>query len=79
MVGTEGNVGFNGYQRTSARIIAAAVRFASCLVMLSNSDTDFVRDLYRGYDVRVVYAKRAINCQAEGRGPISELVICNYS
>jgi len=50
-----------------------------CLVMLSNSDTAFVRDLYVGYDVRVVYAKRAINCQAEGRGPISELVIRNYS
>ncbi|NPV29138.1 MAG: DNA adenine methylase [Firmicutes bacterium] len=50
-----------------------------CFVMLSNSDTEFVRQLYRGYDIRVVYAKRAINCRADRRGPVSELVIRNYS
>jgi DNA adenine methylase len=50
-----------------------------CLVMLSNSDTSFIRELYKDYDIRVVYAKRAINCRADKRGPISELVIRNYS
>lgn len=50
-----------------------------CLVMLSNSDTPFIHQLYRGFDIQNVYAKRAINCRAEGRGPISELVIRNYS
>lgn len=50
-----------------------------CLVMLSNSDTPFIRDLYAGYDIRVVYAKRAINCRGDGRGPITELVIRNYA
>jgi len=49
-----------------------------CLVMLSNSDTEFIRSLYRGYDVRTVRAKRAINSKAERRGPVSELVIRNY-
>jgi len=49
-----------------------------CLVMLSNSDTPFIRKLYEGYDVQVVYARRAINCRTEGRGPITELVIRNY-
>jgi len=49
-----------------------------CLVMLSNSDTEFIRSLYRGYDVRVVYAKRVVNCKAKRRGPVSELVIRNY-
>ena len=49
-----------------------------CKVMLSNSDTPFIRELYKGYDIRVVYARRAINCCAEKRGPISELVIRNY-
>ena len=29
--------------------------------MLSNSDTPFVRKLYKGYNVRRVYAARAIN------------------
>lgn len=50
-----------------------------CLVMLSNSDTPFIRELYKNYDIQVVYAKRAINCRADKRGPISELVIRNYS
>jgi len=49
-----------------------------CKVMLSNSDTPFIRELYKGYDIKVVYARRAINCYAEKRGPISELVIRNY-
>jgi DNA adenine methylase len=65
-------------QKRLARVFRELDR-RGCLVMLSNSDTTFIRDLYRGYDVRVVYAKRAINCQAEGRRPISELVIRNYS
>lgn len=50
-----------------------------CLVMLSNSDTPFIRGLYAGYDIRVVYARRAINCRGDRRGPIAELVIRNYS
>lgn len=50
-----------------------------CLVMLSNSDTPFIRELYAGYDIQVVYARRAINCRADGRGPITELVIRNYA
>lgn len=49
-----------------------------CLVMLSNSDTEFIRRLYAGYDIQTVYARRAINCRAERRGAISELVIRNY-
>ncbi|MDH7577858.1 MAG: DNA adenine methylase [Bacillota bacterium] len=50
-----------------------------CLVMLSNSDTSFIRELYSGYHLTVVSAKRAINCRADRRGPIGELVIRNYS
>jgi len=49
-----------------------------CLVMLSNSDHDFIRNLYDGYDIKVVKAKRMINCKSEGRGAINELVIRNY-
>lgn len=49
-----------------------------CMVMLSNSDTPLVRELYAGYDIQVVRARRAINCRADRRGPVSELVIRNY-
>lgn len=49
-----------------------------CRVMLSNSDTPFVRQLYQGYDIQVVYARRAINSKPDKRGPVTELVIRNY-
>jgi len=47
-------------------------------VMLSNSDTKFIRNLYKGFTTKTVLAKRAINCKASGRGEITELVILNY-
>jgi len=49
-----------------------------CKVMLSNSDTKFVRKLYKDFRIETVLAKRAINCKPSGRGEISELVILNY-
>lgn len=50
-----------------------------CQVMLSNSDTPLILELYKNYDIKRVTARRAINCRAESRGPINELVIRNYS
>ncbi len=58
--------------------IFRALDAEGCYVMLSNSDTEFIRGLYRGYDIRVVHAKRAINSKGTKRGPIIELVIRNY-
>ena len=49
-----------------------------CKVMLSNSDSDFIKELYKGYQINVVKASRMINCNGEGRGKINELVITNY-
>jgi DNA adenine methylase len=49
-----------------------------CKIMLSNSDTSFIRKLYKNFRIEVVLAKRAINCKASGRGAIKELVILNY-
>jgi len=51
----------------------------NCKVMLSNSDTDLIRDLYNGYNIKVVKAKRMISCKGKGRGAINELVIRNYA
>ena len=49
-----------------------------CKIMLSNSDSNFIRDLYQGYDIQVVHATRMINCDATKRGKIKEIVIRNY-
>ena len=50
-----------------------------CLLMMSNSDTPFIRQLYAGYDIRVVYTKYPINRFENRRAQITELVIRNYS
>lgn len=49
-----------------------------CRVMLSNSDTDFVRGLYEGFRVETVTARRAINSKGGQRGQINEVVVVNY-
>lgn len=50
-----------------------------CLVMLSNSDTPFIRELYDSYNISIVKARRAINCRSNKRGPVNELVVRNFS
>jgi DNA adenine methylase len=49
-----------------------------CKVMLSNSHTKFIKDLYKGYEQKIVKASRMINCIGEKRGKIKEIVILNY-
>ncbi len=46
--------------------------------MLSNSDTAFIRRLYKGFGIQRVYAARAINASPNGRGKIAEVVVRNY-
>ena len=46
--------------------------------MLSNNNTDFIRDLYKDYNIGVVHAKRAINHKGDGRGAVEEVIITNY-
>ena len=46
--------------------------------MLSNSDTDFVKNLYQGFYINIVKANRMINCDATKRGKINEIVVTNY-
>lgn len=56
-----------------------------CLLMLSNSDPkntneedNFFDDIYKGFEIERVFAKRMINCQASKRGDITEIVVLNY-
>jgi DNA adenine methylase len=49
-------------------------------VMLSNSDTAFIRSLYSSsvWNIDTVQAPRMVNCKSNGRGLVNELVITNY-
>lgn len=47
-------------------------------VLLSNSDTPEVRDLYHEFTVDTVYARRNINSKGSGRGAVAEVLVRNY-
>lgn len=47
-------------------------------VMLSNHDTDFIRNLYQGYSFHEIEAKRNINSNGSKRGKVTEVIITNY-
>ena len=49
-----------------------------CKVVQSNSDTAFIKELYKNYDIQIVNANRFINSKSNGRGKISEVVIRNF-
>ena len=49
----------------------------TCL-MLSNSSTPEIKDLYDGFSINTVPAKRFINCNGHKRSGASELIITNY-
>jgi DNA adenine methylase len=61
-------------QRELAELARSLVR-RGCSVVVSNSDTAFVRELYRGFRIDVVDCARAINSKASARGPQRELII----
>lgn len=63
-------------QRALADVFRALDRHG-VRVMLSNADAPLVHELYRGFRIEIVQARRAINSRAARRGPISEVVILN--
>ena len=48
-------------------------------VLLSNSDTPFVRKLYKGFKIEKVRAPRRVNSKGDKRGDVSELLISGRS
>lgn len=47
-------------------------------VMLSNHNTPFIQEIYKGFNLHVVNAKRAINSNGKKRGEVEEVIITNY-
>ncbi len=68
----------DGDQQRLAAAFAALDR-RGCRVMLSNSDTPRVRELYAGFRIDRVTAARKVNSRVDGRGPVDEVIVRNYS
>ena len=63
-------------QRELAEVYRALDK-KGCLLALSNSDTNLVRQLYKGFKKVEVSARRNINSRADRRGPIKERLVVN--
>jgi DNA adenine methylase len=67
---------FDDDQQARLRDVARRLKEGGVSVLLSNSSAPSVRALYKkGFTVRSVAAKRAVNSDASKRGPVSELLI----
>ncbi len=70
--------GFSAEDQRELAMIFKDLDRRRCLLMLSNSDTPFVRELYEGYRIETVRSQRRINSNADNRGPVDEVVVLNY-
>jgi len=70
--------GFGDKEHTKLAYFCKQIDKAGGYFMLSNSNTQFVRDLYKCYNVEIINASRFISCKANERNKKDELIIRNY-
>ncbi len=70
--------GFGRDEQLRLRNVFVRLDKKGCRVLLSNSSTEFIGDLYSGYNIVRVSASRNINSVAAGRGKIDEVLVMNY-
>ena len=72
--------GFNRDEQERLKEEFDALHKKGCKVMLSNSCTDFILDLYKDYQDTIikVRATRSINSNALKRGMVDEVLVLNY-
>lgn len=70
--------GFGEEEQLRLRDLFADFASKGIRCLLSNSDTAFIRDIYKDFQVETVYANRMINSKSEGRGKITEVLVKNW-
>jgi len=71
----------NGFGEPSQRHVADVFRQLDRMgvkLILSNSMTPLVRELYRGFRIEQVFAKRPVNSRADRRGKVREALVRNF-
>ena len=79
--GTFTNYSSNGFNDDAQEVLRdCAVNWAESgvYVMISNADTSFIREIYKGFTFHSVSAPRNINSNGNGRSPVPELIITSY-
>lgn len=71
--------GFGLIEQTDLARVYAELTKKGVLVMLSNSNTPIVHDLYKEFNIKIIHAARSINCKGGKRGKeANEVLVTNY-
>jgi DNA adenine methylase len=71
--------GFSEKDQTRLRDFALELSKAGVNVMISNSDAEFIIDIYKkNFNINKVSAPRVVNCKADKRQSVFETLITNY-
>ena len=67
--------GFGSLEQILLRDHSRSLKKKGVFVMLSNADHELVRNWYKDFSIRQIQVGRAINCKAEKRGTVGEVII----
>ncbi|MEE9312206.1 MAG: DNA adenine methylase [Planctomycetota bacterium] len=70
--------GFQDAEHKKLADFCSQLHKAGVHFMLSNSNTEYVRALYKNFNIDEVAAKRSVSCKAESRGKETEIIVKNY-
>lgn len=70
--------GFNRAEQERLRDVCDRLHNRGVRFLLSNSSTDFIKELYQVYSIIHIEANRAVNSKASGRGKVAEVLVKNY-
>lgn len=70
--------GFNRNEQIRLKHLCDKLDEKKVKFLLSNSSTEFILDLYKGYKFEKIKAKRTINSNADNRGEVDEVLVRNY-
>lgn len=70
--------GFNESDQIRLKETCDSLNERGVKFLLSNSSTDFIRELYRDYQIINIKANRSINSVATKRGEVDEVLVRNY-
>lgn len=70
--------GFDRDKQVQLRDACVSLTKKGIKFMLSNSATDFIKELYSDFDIKIVKANRAVNSDVSKRGKVEEVIVRNY-
>ena len=70
--------GFDRNEQMRLKILCDELNRRGVRFLLSNSATEFILDLYKDYEIKIIKARRSINSNGNKRGEVDEVLVRNY-